>query len=171
MTSNLAAARRWTGKRTAPAFMLLCVASVTLSGCSRLSTGPSFPSGPFIQETVETPEPAVAQTPVARLEQQASGQSIAGYVGDDVIRSMSEKDRAEAAKAQFYALQFGRPGAPRAWTGDAGASGEVTVGPFISINSQDCREFAHSVTIAGSSSTNEGTSCRDSNGNWHPSTG
>ncbi len=171
MTPTQVAHRESTWGRPAQTLALLCIASFALSGCSRLSTGPSFPSGPFVQETVATPEPVVAQSPVARLEQQASGLTLTGYVGAEAIQRMSEKDKAEAASAQFYALQFGRPGAPRSWTGDAGSSGEVTVGPFISQNGQDCRVFTHTVTIGGNTTTNEGTSCRDLNGDWRPTTG
>lgn len=147
---------------------LFAMVAVTISGCSRISSGPSFPSNVFEQQVVATPEPVATTSPVARLEQQASGLSLSGYVDAAALSSMTDKDKAEASNAQFFALQFGRPGAPRNWSGEAGATGEVTVGPFVRLNSLDCREFTHAVTVSGSTYTNTGTSCRELDGDWHP---
>lgn len=146
--------------------MLLLIAAFALSGCSRMASGPTFPSNPFAPEPVETPAPTVSTSPVARLEQQASGLGVSGYVAPSALSSMTEKDKSEAASAQFFALQFGRPGAPRNWSGDTGNSGEVTVGPFIRVNNLDCREFTHKVTVSGTGYTQDGTSCRESTGDW-----
>jgi len=79
---------------------------------------------------------------------------------------MSDKDRLEAASAQFFALQFGRPGAPRRWSGDSGATGKITVGPFVRVNNLDCREFVHEVTIDQTSFEKRGTACREIDGSW-----
>lgn len=147
---------------------LLGGAAVLISGCSRMASGPTFPSEPIVREAVATPEPTVAASPIARLEQQASDLSLSGYVDSTALQSMSAKDQSEATSAQFYALQFGRPGAPRTWSGDSGATGEVTVGPYIRVNNQDCREYTHEVTVSGTDYTHSGTSCREMNGDWRP---
>ena len=79
---------------------------------------------------------------------------------------MSAKERTEAASAQFNALQFGRAGAPRAWAGDRGATGSVTVGPPVPVNNLYCRNFTHVVTVSGQAYTKQGMACRETDGSW-----
>ena len=78
----------------------------------------------------------------------------------------TSNDRAQASGAQYNALQFGRPGAPRAWQGDKGTSGNVMVGPYVRVNNIDCRDFTHTVKLGGQDFVKKGLACRDVDGSW-----
>jgi surface antigen len=105
--------------------------------------------------------PAADATPPAKAIT-----ALDGFVDPAALGKLSNKSRTEALSAQFNALQFGRVGAPRSWTGDSGVSGTITVGPFVKVNLVDCRDFLHVVTIAGTSFTKKGTACRETDGSW-----
>jgi len=135
-------------------FAIALVAVTALSGCARLESD----SGPAVAR--------VADAPPAASNQRISATELAKFVGADIVADMSDKDRAEAISAQFYALQYGRPGAPRSWQGDSGASGRVAVGPFVRVNALYCRDFSHLVTIDGEARQNDGTACREADGSW-----
>ncbi|HHG89044.1 MAG TPA: hypothetical protein ENJ90_01015 [Devosia sp.] len=111
---------------------------------------------------------APLQAPVPGAATQAARQSTdaSQFINPLAFAKLSENERSEAASAQFYALQFGRPGAPRRWSGDNGATGKITVGPFVRVNSRDCREFVHEVTVAEEELSQSGTSCREIDGTW-----
>lgn len=144
------------------------ILGTAVAGCSRLSGGPSY-QFPGPDTSAQLPPVTSTQpqsSPVERLEQQAAGLNVSGFIDAGAAARLSEKDRSEASSAQFYALQFGRPGAPRNWSGDSGATGNVTVGPFIRVNNLDCREFTHEVTVSGQTYSKSGTSCRELSGNW-----
>ncbi|MEO8683816.1 MAG: hypothetical protein ABI414_03130 [Devosia sp.] len=107
--------------------------------------------------------PSPAQTTQVAL---ASTSIANGFVDPAALALMTAKDSAEANSAQFYALQFGRPGAPRQWSGDQGATGKVEVGPMVKVNNIDCRNFTHSVTIGGKPYVKSGMACRELGNNW-----
>lgn len=138
-------------------FFIVVTAIILLAGCARLT------GTPLIATTPVTPDTTPAETTATAL----SDTDVHDFLDPDVVGQMSDKERAEAASAQFYALQFGRPGAPRPWTGDVSASGKVTVGPYVRVNSRDCREFIHEVTVEDTVYTRSGTACReDAEGGW-----
>ena len=47
-----------------------------------------------------------------------------------------------------------------------GQTGAVTVGPYVRVNLIDCRDFTHTVTIAGQNFAKKGTACREADGSW-----
>ncbi|UXN73443.1 hypothetical protein N8D56_21640 [Devosia sp. A8/3-2] len=122
--------------------------ALTLAACA--STAPSAP----IQQAPIVAAPAIVMpnvpTPAQTTQQALATTSVAnGFVDSAAPASMTAKDSAEANSAQFYALQFGRPGAPRQWAGDKGTTGSVSVGPYVRVNNLDCRDFTHSVKVNG----------------------
>ena len=133
---------------------LIVIAALVLSGCTRLgadrSGTPLFGSA------------SSGQTTAAAI----SATDISAFIHEDAASQLTAKERAEAASAQFYALQFGRVGAPRTWQGDSGASGRVSVGPYVRVNSLDCRQFSHTVTVDGQSYESSGSACRETDGSW-----
>ncbi len=142
--------------RLAPIVAL--TAAALLTGCARLdSLGPSA-----FAPTTETPQTTASVTPT----EQFASSTILLFLDPDAVEKMSGKEKAEAASAQYYALQFGRPGAPREWQGDVSASGEVTVGPFVRVNELDCRDFSHLVKIGDAEYPRSGTACREAGGEW-----
>lgn len=121
--------------------------------------------------------PVVAQPTVVQPMVPTSAQTVQtarlttsianGFVDPAALAKMTAKDSNEANSAQFYALQFGRPGAPRQWAGDAGTTGSVAVGPYVRVNNLDCRDFTHTVKMGGTDYVRKGTACREQNGNWN----
>ncbi|VAW19552.1 hypothetical protein MNBD_ALPHA12-415 [hydrothermal vent metagenome] len=141
--------------------IVILTAGGALAGCARID--------PFVQNQ---PGPALVQTPTQQLPKAATAAArrstnIADFISAEALAKMSAKDKREATSAQFYALQFGRPGAPRRWSGDTGATGIITVGPFVRVNNLDCRQFVHKVTIEKTAYEKSGTSCREVNGGWN----
>jgi surface antigen len=138
--------------------------AVALAGCS--TTGPTqIAQAPVAVApvVVQPMVPSSAQTvQQARLTTSVSS----GFVDPAALSLMSAKDSNEANSAQFYALQFGRPGAPRQWAGDKGTTGSVAVGPYVKVNQIDCRDFTHTVKVGGKDYVKKGTACREQNGNW-----
>ncbi|MCZ4344895.1 RT0821/Lpp0805 family surface protein [Devosia neptuniae] len=140
--------------------------ALTLAACA--STG----SNQVAQAPVAAPITPVYSAPLVASPAQNTQQALLttsvsnGFVDTAALAQMSAKDSAAANTAQFYALQFGRPGAPRAWTGDKGTTGSVAVGPYVRVNNLDCRDFTHTVKIGGQEFVKKGTACREQNGNW-----
>lgn len=144
----------------------LPILALALAACS--STGTTR----VAQVPVTAPQPVVTQplvpTSAQTVQTAKLTTSIAnGFVDPAALALMTAKDSNEADRAQFYALQFGRPGAPRQWAGDKGTTGSVAVGPYVRVNNLDCRDFTHTVKIGGTDYVKKGTACREQNGNWN----
>jgi surface antigen len=137
---------------------------LVLAGCA---TGPStqYAQGPTLapQTTMQT---AALPSPAQQIASAQSLIDVSAFIDATAIPKMSENDRAQAAGAQFNGLQFSRPGAPRAWQGDKGTSGNVMVGPYVRVNNIDCRDFTHTVKIGGQDFAKKGTACREADGRW-----
>ncbi|MFD2649020.1 hypothetical protein ACFSX5_14625 [Devosia albogilva] len=138
--------------------------ALALSACA--STAPTqVATAPVVTAPVVTAP--VVPTPAQTTQQALLTTSVSqGFVDTAALNLMTAKDSSEANTAQFYALQFGRPGAPRQWTGDRGTTGSVAVGPYVRVNNLDCRDFTHTVKINGQDYVKKGTACREQNGNW-----
>ena len=135
-------------------FGLSVLLLVTLAACSTARTG--YSTAPMALA------PPPAEATAAALESTDVGQ----FIDPQALLVLSDKERTEAASAQFYALQFGRPGAPRLWQGDRGNSGRISVGPYVRVNERDCREFTHDVTTTAGQFHRSGMACRVSGGTW-----
>lgn len=146
------------------------IAALVLAGCAsndaNYAQGPML-SGPSITApTMPTADPN-QPSPADKIAMAASSTAdVSPYIDSTAVAQMSTVDRTQASNAQYYALQFGRPGAARNWAGDSGATGSVVVGPFVTVNSLDCRDFTHTVKISGTSYVRQGTACREASGNW-----
>lgn len=141
-------------------FLALALFASTLAACARFEAGQSSSFGAI---TTAPDTPQVASTAPSEDFQR---KAIADFLPADVSSVLSEKERSEAASAQFFALQYGRVGAFREWSGESGAKGEISVGPYIKVNNLDCREFTHTVVLNSNRSSKSGTSCREANGQW-----
>lgn len=141
---------------------LLLAPVLVLGACA---TAPTV--GPVAQSQVLQPVNTAQLAAPAQARAAATAMTdVSAFVDPAALSQLSAKSRTEAASAQFNALQFGRVGAPRNWVGDNGQSGAVTVGPYVRVNLIDCRDFTHTVTIAGQSFARKGTSCREADGSW-----
>jgi surface antigen len=147
------------------AFPLIGV--LLLAGCA---SGPTtqYAQGPTLaQPTMTTTmQTAALPTPAQQVATAQQLTDVSSFVDATAIPQLTSNDRAQAAGAQFNALQFGRPGAPRAWQGDKGTSGNVMVGPYVRVNNIDCRDFTHTVKLGGKDFVKKGLACRDADGSW-----
>lgn len=142
--------------------LALALAACSSTGTTRVAQVPVTP-----QPVATQPQPLVA-TSAQTVQTAKLTTSIAnGFVDPSALALMTAKDSNEANSAQFYALQFGRPGAPRQWAGDKGTTGSVAVGPYVRVNNLDCRDFTHTVKVGGTDYVKKGTACREQNGNWN----
>ena len=140
--------------------------ALTLAGCSSTGTTQVVQQAPIVTTAPVMTTPLVA-SPAQTTQQALATTNVAnGFVDSGALALMTPTDSAEANSAQFYALQFGRPGAPRAWTGAKGTTGSVAVGPYVRVNNLDCRDFTHTVKVNGQEFVKKGTACREQNGNW-----
>lgn len=149
-------------------FSVCAVLALTLllAGCTGTTNAVSSrapvatQSAPTMTAAIET-KPTPSQTTATAL----ATTDLVASIEPAAVNLLSDKERADASQAAFYALQFGRPGAPRTWSGSKG-SGQVTVGPYVRVNNLDCRDFTHTVTVSGAKYARKGTACREVNGNW-----
>lgn len=149
------------------ALFALPALAVVLAGCSTAGT-----TTQVVQAPVAAPAPMIVQPMIASSAQNVQQARLttnvsSGFVDPAALAVMTSKDSAEANSAQFYALQFGRPGAPRQWAGDKGTTGSVSVGPYVKVNQIDCRDFTHTVKVNGQDYVKKGTACREQTGNWN----
>ena len=149
------------------ALFALPALAVVLAGCSTAGT-----TTQVVQAPVAAPAPMIVQPMIASSAQNVQQARLttnvsSGFVDPAALVVMTAKDSAEANSAQFYALQFGRPGAPRQWAGDKGTTGSVSVGPYVKVNQIDCRDFTHTVKVNGQDYVKKGTACREQTGNWN----
>ena len=149
------------------ALFALPALAMVLAGCSTAGT-----TTQVVQAPVAAPAPMIVQPMIASSAQNVQQARLttnvsSGFVDPAALAVMTAKDSAEANSAQFYALQFGRPGAPRQWAGDKGTTGSVSVGPYVKVNQIDCRDFTHTVKVNGQYYVKKGTACREQTGNWN----
>lgn len=156
--------------RFAPVALTLFAAGCSMGPSNNVATGPmiSQPNAALAQPVPQSTAVLVAPTTTASTgaTQQVAMTDVTSYLDSAVVGRLSAKEQSEAASAQFNALTFGRPGAPRAWSGDRGASGQVVVGPYVRVNNIDCRDFTHTVTVGGTPFAKKGTACREADGTW-----
>lgn len=157
--------------RTAHVSVLL-VASLALAGCagsSLLGTRGNVPVSILGQGASSTPPANTgSNSTVATVKPSTrfSTATILNFLNPGVADKLGEPEKVKAAEAQFFALQFGRPGVPRRWVSENEAKGAVTVGPFVTINDLNCRDFSHEVTISGQIYASKGTACREADAQW-----
>lgn len=148
--------------------LILCV-FVGLAACAQQGLKSSSSEGNFegfgtlddLPTGLESDQQVVSSRPGAQLQQTG----VSNFLGSNVAGELDSSAQRMALNAQFFALQFGRPGAPRLWR-SAGVGGRVIVGPFVRINNLDCRDYTHIVDLPAGKRTVKGTACRDGAGNW-----
>jgi surface antigen len=147
--------------RVVPFVALLALAGCGSTGSMNADLGPTLNQpGPMMPANVAT-GPAPSDT----IKVAQSGTDISTFLDPAAVQLLSANGREQAAGAQFNALQFGRAGAPRAWS-DGGTTGNVVVGPPVNVNALYCRDFTHTVTANGQSFVKKGLACRELDGTW-----
>jgi surface antigen len=96
-----------------------------------------------------------------------NGAVIGGISSAGIGRQMSTRERAIAADAEYRALEYGRSGAPVAWTYPAmNDRGSIVPGRPYKKGDQYCRTYAHTINRGGSPAILKGVACREDNGTW-----
>lgn len=143
---------------------------LTLAACApttrtTIATAPALPQPAVTPPPLTAPQPTVQPTSTP-IQQARLNPGSYEYIDAGIRAQLTPAQRSAANDAQFYALQFGRPGAPRSWS-SGGATGQVSVGPYVRVNNLDCREFSHRVTVSGETFTRSGQACREADGAWN----
>ena len=149
------------------------IALLALAGCadnqaSSYQQGPMLGATPAATDDTLPPDQNVASLPPPSqaVSTGVSNLDISAFADPAGFRAMDATSQAQASSAQYYALQFGRVGAARTWTGDNNVTGSVNVGPFVKVNNRDCRDFTNIVNVGSKSYTKRGTACRGDDGQW-----
>lgn len=99
-------------------------------------------------------KPAAAAVPAAPTKPAVAG-VLAGALG----AKLDEADRETAFDAQLQSLSSGKR---QSWRGGKGSYGYIEPGT----ESGSCRDYSHTVYIAGRPQTGSGSACKDATGNW-----
>lgn len=126
-----------------------------------LSACASGPSGAMMDGFTE---PAPAGNNASRSISAAMG---GGLIGTATGVRLDDRDRRRALEAEYRALEYGQAGQAMAWSGDRGGGEVVAYQPYR-VGSQDCRQYAHTVTFGGQPQSLRGTACRNQDGSWTP---
>ncbi|WP_244563643.1 hypothetical protein [Ensifer aridi] len=133
--------------------------TVVLAGCGTTSTG---------QRGV-----AIAGLGASSTRGVSSAAYIEALQGGIIARlggvDLSKSDRQRALEAEYRALEAAPGGQPVAWEG-RNLSGSVVAAAPYQVGSQNCRQYSHTVTGKGQTTTARGTACRNSDGSWTPLT-
>lgn len=114
--------------------------------------------------TVSGLQPVAPTTPtstslVASLE--------GGLIGRADTPTLNARDRSTALQSEYRALEYTAPSQPVYWQSQNGKlSGTVIPSQPYRVGSQDCRQYAHLVTMAGTTVEQNGTACRNQDGSW-----
>lgn len=93
----------------------------------------------------------------------------AGVLGNGLGGSLDERERQRAFAAEMQALEQGEPGEPVGWKGNAaGRHGTVVPGAYYETRGVRCRDYSHTIFIAGRPETARATACRNPDGTWAP---
>ena len=144
--------------------ILPAVTVLLLAGCASSAPYP-MSSQPIVTQPAAL-QP-VTLPPREQTQMAMAMTDVSAFVDPAAMRLIGDGARTQATAAQFNALEYGRPGAPRDWQGgDGTSSGRVTVGPDLNVNNLRCRNFTHAVTISGKVYTLTGQACREPAAGW-----
>ncbi|MCY1664157.1 hypothetical protein [Rhizobium sp. SL86] len=136
-------------------YVVTPIVSVSLlAGCTTTSGGTTTAGGLFSRG----PSPSAKY--IAALQ--------GGMVGR-VSLNLSDSDRQRALEAEYRALESASVGQPVVWSG-SNVKGEVVAAAPYQVGSQNCRQYTHTLTVAGRESKIRGAGCRNADGSWTPLT-
>jgi len=99
----------------------------------------------------------------------ASTVASAGVLGNGLGANLDERERQRAYAAELQALEQGEPGEPVGWKGTAaGRHGTVVPGAYYETRGVRCRDYSHTIYVAGRPETARATACRSPDGTWTP---
>lgn len=90
-----------------------------------------------------------------------------GFISGNLGQGLNELDRKMAYDAEVSALETGSPGYPVGWKSESGARGTVIAGPaYRRAGFQNCRDYSHTIYVAGRPQIARGMACRVNDGKW-----
>lgn len=128
--------------------------AVALAGCSATNTGGSDQP---VQAFAEDRQPVAASIMDAMA---------GGLIGGSLGAGLDQRERRRALEAEYRALEYTPAGQGVSWGQGGRRSGEVVAGSPYRVGSQDCRQYAHTVSVGGRAQTARGTACRNPDGSW-----
>lgn len=148
-----------------PKFSVILALSALLTGCNTTS------GSSRLDQTGEQ----LAEADVDADQPENAAFYIQALRGGLVVRiaglKISNSDRARALEAEYKALETSPGGQKIVWDGAGGAHGEVVAATPYQVGSQNCRQYAHSISVKGAAPlTARGAACRNANGSWTPLT-
>lgn len=124
--------------------MVAIAASLALAACSSTGSG--------------EPPVAAAVAPAAPV--------VSGVLAGAFGASLPEADRQHAFSAQLAALDTGKR---QSWRGGNGLFGYVEPGADSMLSAGKCREYAHTIYVAGRPKSASGSACKQPDGSWRAS--
>ncbi|MBB5754332.1 glycine zipper 2TM domain-containing protein [Prosthecomicrobium pneumaticum] len=141
------------------------LAAMLLAGCSE--TGPrqnvGALSGAILGGVVGNQFGSGSGRVAATIAGVAAGAWLGGAIGQRLDQQATER----AQRAEYDALEYGRPGAPVEWQ-ESRYRGEIVPGQRYRVNDYDCRDYTHRIWIDGEPEVARGTACRQPDGTWRP---
>jgi len=135
---------------------LLLMAMV--SACSKTGDGPVAIEGMGGSRYVQD------NAPIAGV----AGGGLVGRLAQD---GLGRSEQVLALEAEYRTLESTPGGQKVTWRGrDESTHGEVVAAQPYRVGSQDCRQYAHTVSVDGRELTARGTACRNPDGSWTPLT-
>ena len=154
----------------------IAFASLALAACSEYGSYGGHGHGEGQKQGIGTLLGAVAGAVVGAQFGKGDGQvaaTVAGtlvgaLVGNSIGASLDRIDIEYASQAQHEALEYEPSGSSRDWHNpDTGHHGTVSPGPaYRDERGAYCREYQHTVTIAGEQQQAYGQACRQPDGTW-----
>jgi surface antigen len=146
----------------AASLAMLAFVPVLVAACGS-DKGTGFLLGAFSSPPSSTPA-VKSRLPVSTPGNDAV---IGGISSEAIGRQMSTRERGIAADAEYRALEYGRSGAPVAWTYPAmNDRGSIVPGRPYKKGDQYCRTYTHTLNRGGSRAILKGVACREDNGTW-----
>lgn len=125
----------------------IALLAFALAGC--LGETPPQAAAPAAPATT----PAAAAAPAARPV-------LAGVLAGSLTQGVAEADREAALNAQVAALDSGQR---KTWRGPKGAFGWIEPGAE---GAGGCRDYAHTIYVAGRPRSGKGQACKDAATGW-----
>jgi surface antigen len=147
--------------------MLLAVLALVVSGCAP-QLGPKETGGTLLGAGTGALIGSQIGHGHGRLLGVAIGTLAGALIGQDVGRTLDRADQVEMEGTAQVALEGSKIHQTSTWVNpDSGNSGSFTpVKTYQAADGDYCREYIHTVTVAGKQQQAHGTACRRPDGTW-----
>ncbi len=149
-------------KKTIAAALALSLTAAGIAGCAP-TTGPNEAGGTVLGAVAGGLIGSRFGGGAGKVGAVMAGTLIGGFLGNQVGRGLDERAQQQANYAQAQAVSYGQR---QTWAAPSGARGYVDPGPVYSEQGRVCRQYTHTIVIAGRQEQGVGTACRAPDGRW-----